>query len=142
MGSTKACSELSDVSAYGSTAAPIRGTDVDFNIWYPAMPGGKNVTVGGNGVFYGTPAGRDAPHQDGNFPMVIISRGAGGNAGQSGWIASELAQAGFDVVLPNYPVTTTGNASAEATTRVREHPADVSAVLDEITANADAPRLN
>lgn len=123
---------------YGSAAAPIRGTDVDFNIWYPAMPGGKSVTVGGNGVFHGTPAGRDAPHQDGRFPVVIISHGAGGNAGQFGWIASELAQAGFVVVLPNHPGTTTGNASAEAAIRVWERPADVSAVLDEITANSDA----
>lgn len=122
---------------YGSAAAPVRGTDVDFNIWYPAIPGGKSVTVGGNGVFYGTPTGRDAPHQAGRFPMVVISHGAGGNAGQFGWIASELAQAGFVVVLPNHPGTTTGNASAEAAVRVWERPADVSAVLDEITANSD-----
>lgn len=128
---------------YGSAYAPIRETDVDFNIWYPASPGGKNVTVGGNGVFYGTPAGRNAPHQDGRFPMVIISHGAGGNAGQLGWIASELAQAGFVVVLPNHPGTTTGNASAEAAVRVWERPADVSAVLDEITANAsDYPYID
>lgn len=124
--------------AYGSAPAPIRGTDIDFNIWYPAMSGGKAVTVGGNGVFYGTPAGRDAPHQPGRFPMVVISHGAGGNAGQFGWIASELAQAGFVVVLPNHPGTTTRNASAEAAIRVWERPADVSAVLDEITFNADA----
>lgn len=128
---------------YGEAYAPIRETDVDFNIWYPASPGGKSVTVGGNGVFYGTPAGRDAPHQSGRFPMVIISHGAGGNAGQFGWIASELAQAGFVVVLPNHPGTTTGNASAEAAVRVWERPADVSAVLDEITANAqDYPYMD
>lgn len=128
---------------YGSAAAPIRGTDVDFNIWYPATPGGKRVTVGGNGVFYGTPAGRDAPHQPGRFPVVVISHGAGGNAGQFGWIASELTQAGFVVVLPNHPGTTTGNASAEAAIRVWERPADVSAVLDEITSNAgDYPYID
>lgn len=128
---------------YGSAYAPIRGTDVDFNIWYPANPGGKAVTVGGNGVFYGTPAGRDAPRQDGRFPMVVISHGAGGNAGQFGWIASELAQAGFVVVLPNHPGTTSRNASAQAAVRVWERPADVSAVLDLITANAgDYPYID
>lgn len=121
---------------YGAAPAPIRGTDIEFNIWYPATPGGKAITVGGNGVFYGTSAGRDAPHQTGRFPMVVISHGAGGNADQFGWIASELAHAGFVVVLPNHPGTTTGNASAEAAIRVWERPADVSAVLDEITANA------
>lgn len=122
---------------YGSAYASVRNRDVDFDVWYPSMPGGKTVTVGGNGVFYGTPAGRDAPHQQGRFPMVIISHGAGGNSGQFGWIASELTQAGFVVVLPNHPGTTTGNASAEAAVRVWERPADVSAVLDEITNNTE-----
>lgn len=124
--------------AYSSAYAPIRGTNVDFDIWYPATSGGKRVTVGGNGVFYGTHAGRKAPHQGGRFPLVIMSHGAGGNAGQFGWIASELAHAGFVVVLPNHPGTTTGNASAKAAVRVWERPADVTAVLDEITGNVDA----
>ena len=118
---------------YASAYAPIRDRDVNFHIWYPSLPGGKAVTVGGNGVFHGTLAGRHAPHQDGRFPIVIISHGAGGNAGQFGWIASELAEAGFVVVLPNHPGTTTGDASAEAAVRVWERPADVSAVLDEKT---------
>ncbi len=123
---------------YGAAYAPIRDGDVDFHIWYPALPGGKAITVGGNGVFYGTPAGRRAPHQEGQFPLVLLSHGAGGNAGQFGWIASRLAQAGYVVILPNHPGTTTGNASAEAAVRVWERPADISAVLDEITSNAEA----
>ncbi|NRB04679.1 MAG: prolyl oligopeptidase family serine peptidase [Rhodobacteraceae bacterium] len=123
---------------YGAAYAPVRGENVKFHIWYPANPGGKEVTIGGNGVFYGTPAGRAAPHREGAHPMIIISHGAGGNAGQFGWIASTLAEAGYVVVLPNHPGTTTGNASAEAAVRVWERPADVSAVLDEITGNPDA----
>lgn len=124
--------------AYGSAFAPIRGQDVDFHIWYPAQSGGKAVTVGGNGVFFGTQAGRGAPHREGRFPMVVISHGAGGNAGQFGWIASKLAEAGYIVVLPNHPGTTTGDASAEAAVRVWERPADVSAVLDKILGNPEA----
>lgn len=120
---------------YGSAYAPVRDRDVDFHIWYPASPGGRAVSVGGNGVFHGTPAGRNAPRQDGQFPAIVISHGAGGNAGQFGWIASQLAQAGFVVILPNHPGTTTRNASAEAAVRVWERPRDVSAVLDEITSN-------
>jgi len=123
--------------AYGSAYAPVRGTDVDFHIWYPAEPGGKTVTVGGNGVFFGTDAGRGAPHRAGRFPLVVMSHGAGGNAGQFGWIASELAEAGFVVVLPNHPGTTTGNASAEAAVRVWERPKDITAVLDEIFGQPD-----
>ena len=124
--------------AYGSAFAPIRGQELDFHIWYPSRPGGKAVTVGGNGVFVGAKAGRAAPHREGRFPLVVISHGAGGNAGQFGWIASELAEAGFVVVLPNHPGTTTGDASAEAAVRVWERPADVSAVLDEILGNPEA----
>ncbi|MFY0646485.1 alpha/beta hydrolase family protein [Sulfitobacter geojensis] len=123
---------------YGAAFAPARQSEVDFHIWYPAQPGGRAITVGGNGVFYGTPAGRDAPHATGQHPMVVISHGAGGNAGQFGWIAAALADAGYVVVLPNHPGTTTGNASAHAAVRVWERPKDVSAVLDEITGNPDA----
>lgn len=124
--------------AYGAAYAPIRQSEVDFHIWYPAEAGGKAITVGGNGVFYGTEAGRNAPHRAGQFPLVIISHGAGGNAGQFGWIATELAEAGYAVILPNHPGTTSGNASAEAAVRVWERPADVSAVLDAIMADPDA----
>ncbi|UWR24283.1 alpha/beta fold hydrolase [Sulfitobacter sp. S190] len=123
---------------YGKAFAPARGQNVDFHVWYPAHPGGKKVSVGGNGVFYGTDAGRGAPQKDGQFPVIIMSHGAGGNAGQFGWIASRLAEAGYVVVLPNHPGTTTGNASAEAAVRVWERPADITAVLDEIINNAAA----
>ena len=117
---------------HGKAYAPARQSHVSFDIWYPARPGGKVVTVGGNGVFIGTPAGRKAPRREGQFPLVVISHGAGGNAGQFGWIASALAENGFVVVLPNHPGTTSGNASAEAAVRVWERPQDVTAVLDHM----------
>ncbi|MBR9762268.1 MAG: prolyl oligopeptidase family serine peptidase [Rhodobacteraceae bacterium] len=121
--------------AYGTALAPARDDDVAFHIWYPASPGGRAVTVGGNGVFHGTPAGLRAPHLPGRFPLVVISHGAGGNAGQFGWIAKALAEAGLVVILPNHPGTTTGNASAVAALRVWERPQDITAVLDEIAAH-------
>lgn len=117
--------------------APARDTGISFAIWYPAAAGGKAVTVGGNGVFYGTPAGRNAPMRDGKFPMVVISHGAGGNAGQFGWIASALADRGYVVVLPNHPGTTSGNASAQAAIRVWERPQDITAVIDHMSARPD-----
>lgn len=123
---------------YGEAFAPARDMDVDFHIWYPADAGGRTVTIGGNGVFYGTPAGKNAPHRAGSSPMVLISHGAGGNAGQFGWIASALAEAGYVVVLPNHPGSTSGNASAEAAVRVWERPADLTAVIDEIAGKPDA----
>lgn len=122
--------------AYDTAYAKARDQNVDFHIWFPASPGGRAVTVGGNGVFYGTPAGKDAPHLDGTFPMIVMSHGAGGNAGQFGWIAAALAEAGYVVVLPNHPGTTSRKASAEAAVRVWERPADITAVIDHIAANA------
>jgi predicted dienelactone hydrolase len=123
--------------ARGKAYAPVRDTNVSFDIWYPASPGGKTVTVGGNGVFFGTKAGRGAPRREGTFPLVLISHGAGGNAGQFGWIASELARNGYVVVLPNHPGTTSGNASVQAAVRVWERPQDITAVLDHMTSHED-----
>jgi len=121
--------------AFASAPAPIRQTEIDFHIWYPAEPGGRTVTVGGNGVFNGAEAGRGAPHRGGSYPVIVISHGAGGNAGQFGWIASRLAQSGYVVVLPKHPGSTSGNASALEAVRIWERPQDISAVLDAITAN-------
>lgn len=122
---------------YGEAFARVRQVDLGFHIWYPATPGGRSLTGGGNGVFYGTCAGRNAPHREGQFPSVRISHGSGRNAGQFGWIASGLAAAVYVVLLPNHPGTTTGNASAEQAVRVWERPANIAAVVDEITANPD-----
>ncbi|MCA2010095.1 prolyl oligopeptidase family serine peptidase [Cereibacter sphaeroides] len=123
---------------YTDVPAPLRETSLDLHLWYPAQPGGRAVTVGGNGVFHGTPAGRDAPMAEGRHPLILISHGAGGNAGQFGWIAAQLAEAGYVVALPNHPGSTSHNASAEAAVRIWERPQDLSAVLDEITANPEA----
>jgi len=122
---------------YGKAYAPVRDQNLDFHIWYPATDGGRAITVGGNGVFYGTPAGKGAPHAQGAYPLVVISHGAGGNAGQFGWIASALAEAGYVVVLPNHPGTTSRNASAKAAVRIWERPADITAVIDTIVENPD-----
>lgn len=123
---------------YGSAYAPVRDKSVDFHVWYPATPGGRDVTVGGNGVFHGTRAGRDAPSAEGRYPVILVSHGAGGNATQFGWIASKLAKAGYVVVLPNHPGTTSRNASAEAAVRVWERPADISAVIAEMVEHPQA----
>ena len=123
---------------YGKVFAPVRDATIKYHMWYPTTGGGRDVTVGGNGVFYGTQAGRDAPRKDGAFPLVLISHGSGGNAGQFGWIAETLANAGYVVILPNHPGTTTGNASAEAAMRLWERPQDLSAIIDAIEADREA----
>ena len=120
--------------SYGKAYAPERDSQVKFHMWYPTEGGGRDVTVGGNGVFYGTRAGKGAPVREGKHPLILISHGSGGNAGQFGWIASKLAEAGYVVLLPNHPGTTTGDASAEAAMRLWERPKDLSAMIDAIMA--------
>lgn len=122
---------------YGSADSLLRRDGIDFHIWYPARAGGRAVTVGGNGVFHGTDAGRGAPPKEGAHPVIFISHGAGGNAGQFGWIASALAEQGYVVVLPNHPGSTSDNASAPEALRIWERPQDVSAVLDGLQSDPD-----
>lgn len=122
---------------YGSAESLLRRDSIDFHIWYPAHPGGRAVTVGGNGVFHGTGAGDGAPPREGAHPVIFISHGAGGNAGQFGWIASVLAAEGYVVVLPNHPGSTSDNASAPEALRIWERPQDISAVLDWLQVDPD-----
>ena len=122
---------------YGSAESLLRRDSIAFHIWYPARAGGRAVTVGGNGVFHGTDAGRGAPPKEGAHPVILISHGAGGNAGQFGWIASALAAEGYVVVLPNHPGSTSDNASAPEALRIWERPQDVSAVLDWLQSDPE-----
>jgi len=73
--------------------------------------------------------------------MIVMSHCAGGNAGGFGWIASDLAQAVYVVVVPNHPGSTSRNATAKAAVRDWKRPADITAVIDEIVSHADADRF-
>lgn len=123
----------SDVGVRSSTAfAPERGEEFDYLMWYPATDGGTPISVGENGLFYGTPAQENADFVDGQLPLVLISHGAGGNAAQYGWIASELVQAGYIVMAPNHPGSTSRNSSAVEAVKLWKRPADLSALLAAI----------
>ena len=123
--------------AFRTAQAPARGTSIDFHLWYPAAPGGRERTIGGNGVFHGTVGGWGAPRRDGRFPLVVISHGAGGNAGQFGWIAAALADAGYAVAIPNHPGSTSRNASAEEAVKLWLRPPDLTATIDAIAADPE-----
>lgn len=123
--------------AFGEAHAPVRDQTIRFHLWHPTTGGGRQRTIGGNGVFYGTVGGWGAPVPNGTVPLVVISHGAGGNAGQFGWIAEAVAAEGFAVAIPNHPGSTSGNASAEAAVRLWERPPDLSAVIDAIQDDPD-----
>lgn len=117
--------------------APVRSDEIRFDLWYPTAGGGRAITVGGNGVFHGVAAGKNAPIRAGQHPVVVLSHGAGGNAGQFGWIAAALAEQGYMVAIPNHPGSTSGNASAAEAVKIWTRPPDISAVLDALEDRAD-----
>ncbi|GGG65270.1 dienelactone hydrolase [Salipiger pallidus] len=111
-----------------------RNTDLEVTIWYPASAGGETVLLGENVFFNGTPAMQDAPFLDGEFPLVLLSHGAGlaGRSEAMSWIATPLAQNGFIVAAPTHPGNTGPGRSAAETMKLWLRPADISDTLDAI----------
>lgn len=116
-----------------------RGTDLNVTIWYPASPGGEAVMLGDNVFFKGTQAKRDAPISTGQFPIILLSHGAGlsGRAEAMSWIATPLAEDGFIVVAPTHPGNTGPDRSAAETMKLWLRPSDLSAALDAILNDTD-----
>ncbi|MGB0866540.1 MAG: alpha/beta hydrolase family protein [Granulosicoccaceae bacterium] len=142
--SSLAVSLLAGVCSLGVSASPVgvsqtqvfaaeRDRDIELVLWYPAGTGGQPVSLGENGLFYGTPAVQGAAVAEGKYPLVVISHGGGGNGAQFGWLANTLVEQGFVVAAPNHPGSTTGDSSAHEAVKVWLRAADVSAVLDGIS---------
>jgi predicted dienelactone hydrolase len=60
-------------------------------IWFPANPGGTDITYAKNPVFLGTAAREGAAPQTGLHPLVLLSHGLGGNNRSMSWLAAGLA---------------------------------------------------
>lgn len=91
----------------GVRTLPSAATDphqYSLTLWYPARSGGTPDTIGGNAVFVGQKAMRDAPILDGRHPLVILSHGGMRSAADSGaWLAARLARAGIITAELNLP---------------------------------------
>lgn len=117
-------------------AAPTdHGRDLHVSVWYPAEGGGEPVMVGANMVFRGAPAVPDATPAKGRFPLVVLSHGSGSRVQGMGWLATELAKAGFVVAGPNHPGTTSGYSTPGDTPKLWQRTADLSAVIDRLTGD-------
>lgn len=117
-----------------SVASDARGTELSVTVWYPAETGDDMVTLGENIFFEGTPAMRAAPVSDGQFPLILLSHGAGlaGTAAAMSWIATPLAQQGFIVAAPTHPGNTGPDRSAAETMKLWLRASDLSETLDAL----------
>ena len=103
-------------------------------IWYPAN-GGQQEVVGGNDVFEGAIAGRDAPSLTGKVPLILVSHGGLRSAADSGaWLSSALARAGNIVVEVNSPRPA---SAAVAVDEMWRRPDDITHALEVVLDNPD-----
>jgi predicted dienelactone hydrolase len=117
-----------------TVAAAERGRDLTATVWYPALGGGSRQMPGESAFFVGTAAMRDAPVARGQYPLILLSHGAGIAGTPSGvsWIATALTKQGFIVAAPMHPGNGGANRSAAETMMLWLRPGDISATLDAI----------
>ncbi|MGB2202017.1 MAG: alpha/beta hydrolase family protein [Pseudooceanicola atlanticus] len=103
---------------------------LSLSVWYPAQDGGTPEDVGGNAVFVGHPAHRDAAMAPGHYPLVLLSHGGLRSAADSGaWLSGRLAHKGFIVAEVNAPRP---DSAADAVNEIWRRPQAVSGALDRI----------
>lgn len=106
---------------------------LSLTIWYPAAEGGPQVTVGGNAVFAGTVASRDAPPPSGHLPLVLVSHGGLRSAADSGaWLSAALARSGSIAVEINGPRP---RSAGKAVDEIWRRPDDARHALDALLAD-------
>lgn len=110
------------------------GRPLQLTIWYSGI-GGTVESIGGNAVFSGESAVRDASVADQKFPLVLISHGGLRSARDSGaWLSVALARSGYIVVEVNGPRP---NSAAEAVNEIWKRPDDLARALDTVFNDPD-----
>lgn len=132
-----ASSSVADQSL-GMTSLDVAGGDherpLQLSLWYPAE-GGTPSPVGGNAVFLGTNAVRNAPTTGEKHPLVLISHGGLRSAADSGaWLSAKLAESGFLTIEVNAPRP---GSAKQAVNEFWRRPNDVSRALDAILSDPD-----
>ncbi len=112
-----------------------RNRELSTYIWYPTEAT-ENVTVHmDNAVFQGFSAIENAPIKSDKYPLIIMSHGSGGNRGNQGWLAPELARQGAIVVAANHPGSTSRDSAPETNILVWNRPQDISFLIDSVLAD-------
>ncbi len=113
---------------------------LSMSIWYPSDEKAA-ATIGGNPVFEGVSATRDAQFSKGALPLVVVSHGGLRSATDSGaWLSSSIAQAGYVVVELNGPRP---DDAAIALNEIWQRPQDIHRAIDLVQADATwGPRID
>jgi len=123
--------------------APHRAALVAASVWYPVGTPTYRGLIGDNAVFEGTPAYVGAALAEGEFPLLLLSHGSGGNMDNLSWLSSRLALRGAMVLAVNHPGSTSGDSSPRRSVRLAERAADLRAALDHVLADpAFAPHVD
>jgi predicted dienelactone hydrolase len=104
-------------------------------VWYPSKGDGQTDKPNYNRIFETGPAASNATIREGRFPLVLLSHGSGSRAEGMGWIAAELAKAGYIVAGPNHPGTTSGDSTPAATPKIWDRAQDISVLITALSAD-------
>lgn len=103
-------------------------------VWYPGATAATPRLIADNPVFVGALAVPDAPAAAGEYSLVVLSHGYGGNWRNQAWLASALAHKGYIVAAVNHPGTTSQDRSPPAAAQLWQRPVDLRRAIDAVMA--------
>jgi predicted dienelactone hydrolase len=121
-----------------AVSLPGRQNPVSVHIWYPAKAGSPVSRIGTTALFWGFDAALNAPPIDKSLPVILFSHGSGGKALRHTWITTQIANAGFIVVAPDHPGSTSGDSDPATTLNLQLRPHDLSALIDWLAVTPPA----
>ena len=114
-----------------SILAPHHSQDLQVAVMFPAA-GGQETLFAENAVFYGTPIRENADVVAGQYPVVLLSHGWGGNYARMAWLSAGLASKGAIVVSVNHPNSTTFDINFDTAFEHWTRAQDLSVALDHV----------
>ncbi|MEM8860144.1 MAG: hypothetical protein AAGD96_17570, partial [Chloroflexota bacterium] len=114
-----------------------RDRQLDAYVWYPISTIEGVAVHNENAVFHGFSAIKNAPMNDGLYPLVIMSHGSGGNRGNQAWLGIELAREGAIVVAASHPGSMSMDSAPETNILAWNRPMDVSFLIDSVLADPE-----
>ena len=125
-------SQAADLAGYDKFTidAPHRAAKIAASIWYPVGRKTYAGLVGDNAVFKGSKAFIGASIAEGNYPLLVLSHGSGGNMDTISWLSSGLAEKGMMILAVNHPGSTSGDSSPRRSIKVWDRAEDLTIALD------------